>query len=386
MGLGMFHGNRRPAGQNFGNVMEEKNASNRPPSEPRPSVSESSTLPPPRRRFQAGVVIGVVLVLALAAAAVVYYIHYVAPYEETDDAFIESYVTFVSPRVAGPVVKLRVTDNQRVKAGDVLLEIDPRDYQVLVDQAKADLAAADSRVRQAEAQILVDQAKADQQQAAVIAAQATATRTEADRARYESVQSQAVSRSQLDMAKTQANAATAEVEVARHQARAAAAQVDLDRAEVATARAQTRQAQTRLDQAQLQLSYTTVVAPRDGRVTRRTVEQGAYLQTGEALLALVPEDLWVVANFKETQLERMRPGQPVQIRIDAYPHHPFKGKVDSLQAGSGARFSLLPPENAVGNYVKVVQRVPVKIVLDNDPDAGLALGPGMSVVPKVRVK
>ena len=201
------------------------------------------------------------------------------------------------------------------------------------------------------------------------------------------MQSQAVSRSQLDLAKTQANSTAAEVEVARNQAKAAVAQVELDRADVQTARAQVQQAQARLQQAQLQLSYTTVSAPRDGRVTRRTVEQGAYVQTGQALLALVPEDLWVVANFKETQLERMRPGQPVLIHVDAYPQHQFTGKVDSLQAGSGARFSLLPPENAVGNYVKVVQRVPVKIIFDEPVDLSqFNLAPGLSVEPKVRVQ
>jgi membrane fusion protein (multidrug efflux system) len=364
--------------------MEEK--ANQSSPSPRLSVSETDSLPPPRRRFRHGFAIVVVTALAVAAAAG-YYLRFIAPYETTDDAFIESYVTFVSPRVSGPVVKLLARDNQRVKAGDVLLEIDPRDYQALVDQAGADLATANSHVLQAEAKVIVDQAKADQQNAAVPAAQAIAGRAEADRERYESVESQAVSRSQLDLAKAQARSAAAEVEVARNQAKAAVAQVELDRADVETSRAQVQQAQTRLQQAQLQLSYTTVVAPRDGRVTRRSVEQGAYVQTGQALLALVPDEIWVVANFKETQLERMRPGQPVRIRVDAYPRREFKGKVDSVQAGSGALFSLLPPENAVGNYVKVVQRVPVKIVFDEAVDLSqFNLAPGLSVQPKVRVQ
>jgi membrane fusion protein (multidrug efflux system) len=331
--------------------------------------------------------IAVAVIVLAAAAAADYYVRFIAPYETTDDAFIASYVTFVSPRVSGPVIKLLATDNEHVKAGDVLLEIDPSDYQTLVDQAAADLAVANSHVLQAEAKILVDQAKADQQTNAILAAQALASRAEADRLRYESVESQAVSRSQLDLAKTQASSTAAEVEVARSQARAAVAQVDLDRADVQTARAQVQQAQTRLQQAQLQLSYTTIAAPRDGRVTRRSVEQGAYVQTGQALLALVPDDLWVVANFKETQLERMRPGQRVLIRVDAYPHHLFNGKVDSVQAGSGALFSLLPPENAVGNYVKVVQRVPVKITFDEPVDLSrFSVAPGMSVQPKVSVQ
>jgi membrane fusion protein (multidrug efflux system) len=367
--------------------MEEKNATDQNAPAPRPPVSETASLPPPRRRFRVAYLIVVVIVLAVIAAAIYYYIKFIAPYETTDDAFIESYVTFVSPRVSGPVVKLLVADNQRVKAGDVLLEIDPRDYQTLVDQANADLAAATSHIRQAEAQITVDQAKADQQNAAIAAAQAMAKRAEADRVRYESVQSQAISRSQLDLAKTEATSSAADVEVARDQGRAAVAQVDLDRALLKTVRAQVQQAQTRLEQAQLQLSYTTLTAPRGGKVTHRTVERGSYVQTGQALLALVPDEIWVVANFKETQLERMRPGQPVSIRIDAYPQREFKGKVDSLQAGSGARFSLLPPENAVGNYVKVVQRVPVKIIFDEPINTSeFDLAPGLSVSPKVRVQ
>ena len=343
-------------------------------------------MPAPRGRLWRRFAVAVMLVLAAAAAAV-YYVRYIAPYERTDDAFIASYVTYISPRVSGPVVKLLATDNQRVRAGDVLLEIDPRDYQMLVDQAAAELAVANSHVRQAEALVVVDQAKADQQTIAIVAAQALASRAEADRRRYESVGSNAVSRSQRDLAETQASNTAAEVEVVRNQAKAAAAQVELDRADVETARAQVQQSQTRLEQAQLQLSYTTIVAPRDGRVTRRSVEQGAYVQTGQALLALVPDDLWVVANFKETQLERMRPGQHVEIHVDAYPHHQFNGRVDSVQAGSGAQFSLLPPENAVGNYVKVVQRVPVKITFDEPVDLSqFNLAPGLSVQPRVSVQ
>jgi membrane fusion protein (multidrug efflux system) len=367
--------------------MNEKTATDQPKPAPRPPVPGTAALPLPRRRFRVGVfIVVVVIALALIAAVCLYYVKFIAPYETTDDAFIESYVTFVSPRVSGQVVKLMVTDNQRVKEGDVLLEIDPRDYQTLLDQANSDLATANSQVRQAEAQVTVDQAKAEQQSASVVSVQAIADRAEADRLRYEAVRSQAVSRSQLDLAKTQASSAVAEVEVARDQAKAAAAQVELDRANVETARAQVQQAQARLQQAQLQRSYTTVFAPRDGRVTRRTVEQGAYVQTGESLLALVPTNVWVVANFKESQLAHIRPGQPVRIRVDAFSDRDFKGKVDSLQAGSGAEFSLLPPENAVGNYVKVVQRVPVKIVFDEPLDPQLDIAPGMSVEPKIRVK
>ena len=190
----------------------------------------------------------------------------------------------------------------------------------------------------------------------------------------------------MDLAQAQSDSSAAALVVARNQAKAAGAQVSLDRVLTETAGAAVQQAEAKLRQAELNLSYTKVVAPMAGRVTRRSIEQGAYVSTGQSLLALVPDDLWVVANFKETQLARMRPGQPVSMRVDAYRDREFTGKVQSLQAGTGARFSLLPPENAVGNYVKVVQRVPVKILFDGPLDPQLDFAPGMSVTPEVRVR
>jgi membrane fusion protein (multidrug efflux system) len=368
--------------------MEEKPAATPEKPETHPLVPETLSVPPPRRKRRRALFIIIALaVVILIASVVACYIVFIAPYETSDDAFIEGNVTFISPRVSGPVVRLLIDDNQRVKAGDPLLEIDDRDYQTQMAQARANLVSAKDRVLQAKAQITVDQAKADQQQAFVAGAQAVADRAEADRVRYQSVESNAVSRSQFDLAQTQATSASANVEVARDQAKAAAAQVDLDRAELDTATSQVGQAEASLRQAELNLSYTKVLAPGDGRVTHRTVQQGAYVEVGQALLAIVPDNVWVVANFKETQLRHIRPGQPVNIRVDAYPQHKFKARVDSLQAGSGASFSLLPPENAIGNYVKVVQRVPVKIVFDEPiNESELDIAPGMSVEPKVRVK
>jgi membrane fusion protein, multidrug efflux system len=162
--------------------------------------------------------------------------------------------------------------------------------------------------------------------------------------------------------------------------------VGLSEAGVETATATIQQAEAKLQQAELNLSYTKIIAPMDSRVTARTTQMGNYVQPGQALLALVPKDVWVTANFKETQLTYMKPGQPVELRVDAYPNKKFKGKVDSLQAGTGARFSLLPPENAVGNYIKVVQRVPVKIIFDEELPTNLDIAPGMSVVPTVKIK
>lgn len=324
--------------------------------------------------------------LAVAVAIGTYYLKFVAPFESTDDAFIESHVTPIAPQVSGRVQKLLVKDNQFVNAGDVLVQIDPRDYEARLDQEHANLSSAESRLGQANAQLTVDQARVEQEKANVITAEAEAKRADVDFKRYEAIGTSGVSASQIDLADTQARSADAQVTVARNKQLAAESQVTLDQANIETAAAAVKSSQATVRQAELDLSYTQVKAHESGYVTHRTVEADSYVQPGEALLAIVPKNVWVVANFKETQLNHMRAGQPVTLRVDAYPGIKFTGHVDSIQAGAGARFSLLPPENASGNYVKVVQRVPVKIALDNADDTQHVLGPGMSVVPEVRVK
>jgi membrane fusion protein, multidrug efflux system len=372
-------------------TMEDKPAPTGPgsPARPAPVETPPAPRPPPptnfRRSRKVKILAGVVLLIAVAGV-LWYYFLFVAPFETTDDAFIEGRVVLISPRVSGPVTRLLVDDNQHVNAGDPLVEIDPADYTTRLAQAQADLAAAQAQLAQAQSQIPVDDAKSEQQSAAVTSAEAEATRAAADLTRYEAVESRAVSQSQLDLARAQASVTAAAVEVAKHQAAAAAAQASLSRVSVDAAAARVKQAQAALDQAQLDVSYTKVNAPVNGRVTRRTVETGIYVQTGQSLLSIVPDEVWIVANFKETQLDHMRPGQPVSIRLDAYPGHEFKGRVDSIQAGTGAQFSLLPPENVVGNYVKVVQRVPVKIVFTEPLDTNLDIAPGFSVSPTVRIK
>jgi membrane fusion protein (multidrug efflux system) len=333
-----------------------------------------------RKHLYAGLAI-----LAASLATGIYYFEFVAPYESTDDAFIEAHVTPIAPQIAGRVAQVLVQDNQLVKQGDVLVQVDPSDYQTKLDEEQAGLTAAKGRLAQANEQATVDQAKVQEEKANLTAAQAEATRAQSDYNRYQAVGNLGVSQSQLDLAAQQAHSADAEVVAARNVELAAEAQAGLDAAGIQTATAEVLQSQADLHQAQLNLSYTQVKAPEAGYVTHRTVESGAYLQIGQPLLAIVPQQVWVVANFKETQLTHMRAGQPVEVHVDAYPQINFKGHVDSIQSGTGPRFSLLPPENASGNYVKVVQRVPVKIVLDNnDPD--YILGPGMSVEPDVRVK
>ncbi|MGB6450757.1 MAG: HlyD family secretion protein [Steroidobacteraceae bacterium] len=346
-----------------------------------------AVVPPPRRRRlkRKPILIGIVAV-AVLVAVIIYYVRFIAPYESTDDAFIDGYVTLVSARVPGQVLELHVLDNQVVHEGEALVRLDPRDYEVAVVQARADLASAHSQLEQSHAQVDLSQARVSQAQAAQSAAQADAQRASDDLQRYESVERRAVSKTAFDQIQAQARTTAANLRAARSQLTGAEAEVALSKAGVDSAAAGVQLAEAKLRQAELNLSYTDVVAPVDARVTARSVQPGNYVQPGQALLALVPQQVWVTANFKETQLVHMRPGEPVTLRVDAYPDHTFKGHVDSLQAGTGARFSLLPPENAVGNYVKVVQRVPVKIVFDGPLPQGLDIAPGMSVVPTVKVR
>lgn len=361
--------------------MEEKN---------KPENSGASTPvitpPPPRKKDYTKHIIGGIVTLILLILITIYYFRFIAPYESTDDAFIDGYVTLISPRVSGPVVKLLITDNQEVKAGDELVEIDPSDYEANESLARANLAAAQSQLGSAQAQVDVSQSRVVQAQASVVSAEAQAQQADADLKRFQSVESRAVSRTEFDQAQARARSADAALQSADSQVKAAVADVTLSQANVESAKAAIQQAEARLQLARLNLSYTKIVAPFDGRITARSVQLGNYLQPGQAMFALVPRYVWVTANFKETQLTYMRPGQPVQVHIDAYPAHNFKAKVDSLQAGTGARFSLLPPENAVGNFVKIVQRLPVKIVFDEELPTNLDISPGLSVEPRVRVK
>ena len=251
-------------------------------------------------------------------------------HESTDDAFIDVHFVSVAPKIAGRVAVVHVDDNQLVKKGDALVDIDPRDFQVALAQAKANLA---------------------KDKAAEIQANANEKRAE-------------------DLfAKNVISTLDRDGSVATSQSSKAAVEAD----------------EAAVQQAELNLSYTKITASIDGYVTKEAVATGDYLQVGQALMSLVPPRVWVIANFKETQLRSMRPGQPVNISVDAYPNLKLRGHVESIQAGSGAAFTLLPPENATGNYVKVVQRVPVKIVLDEEQQVQRVLGPGMSVVPTVAV-
>ncbi|HET8781819.1 MAG TPA: HlyD family secretion protein [Pyrinomonadaceae bacterium] len=424
------------------------------------------------------VIIPAAMLLLIAIVFGVRYWLHSRSHESTDDAFIDGHIIQVSPKASGYIAKIYVNDNQQVNAGDLIIELDARDYEVRLRQAQAALdaglakqneaktnvtltratsaaaveqaratvrrsqsdvesqraaaASAASGANRASAAVTTAEANAAQARSQVVAAQAESTRANADVSRYRELFSKdEVSKQQLDQAVAAAKTASAELESVRQRVAAAQAQVDearaaqdaaaqtaqrartqiggaqagvseslgklaqantapqeiaVSEAQAATANATTEQLRAQVAQAELELSYTKIYAPEAGRVTRKSVEEGALVQVGQPLLAIVPGEVWVTANFKESQIGRMAPGETVEITVDAYPDKVFKGHVDSIQAGTGARFSLIPPENATGNYVKVVQRVPVKIVFDEPPDAKHMLAPGMSVVPEVAVK
>jgi len=321
---------------------------------------------PPADKPKASGARRVVLLLVLAALLVgggLYGWRTVRFYEthvETDDAQIEGHIDPVLPKVLGYVMQVLVDDNQKVEAGQVLLRIDDRDLRSRVATAQADLDNA-------RAAVLVARSM-------VTAADTTRVKTAADVDRYASLRKkEEISQQEYDAAKAAADAARSQSEASVQQITAASARV--------------AQKQADLDFAKLQLSYVTVPAPASGYVSRKNVEVGQFVQAGQPLLAIVGDgETWVVANFKETQLKKMKVGQPVTVEVDAYPKHAFHGKVESIAAATGAKFALLPPDNATGNFTKVVQRVPVKIVLDEAPDPARPLRAGMSVNAIVDVR
>ncbi len=265
-------------------------------------------------------------------------------YKSTDDAFVEGHIITVAPRVSGPVVKLCIEDNQQVKKGDLLLEIDPVDYEVKLKQTQAKLEEARASLKKAQSQNEKDTA---------------------DYQRYTLMYEKGISSKQdFDNSQNNYNSAKSSID------------------EIS---ALVKRLEAEAEQAKLNLSYTKIYAAQDGKITHRTVEQGNYVQVAQPMFAIAQDDVWVVANFKETQVANMKKGQPVKIKIDAFGGRKFNGVVDSLQMASGAKASLFPPENAVGSYVKIVQRIPVKILFTDDIE-GLNVIPGMSVVPTVKVK
>lgn len=354
-------------------VDNERRAEPAPSHEARPASGGARKKPSlfGRIRQRRGLAILVVLGSAAVILAIVLWWLHARNYETTDDAFIDTRTVQISAQVAAAIVGVPVTDNQAVEAGAELVRLDDRDYVAQRDQAQAN-------VDNFQAQIAAQQAKIDQADKQVAQAQATLTFAQQQADRYERLAKQGSG--------TVEQAQQYHSGLLQGQASLAAAQANFVATEkqLAVLKAELENARAQLEQARTNLSRTIITAPVAGRVTQLTAAKGAYAAVGQALMEFVPRDVWVTANFKETQLKLMRPGQPVTIEIDAYPDRTFKGRIDSVQAGSGTAFSLLPAQNATGNYVKIVQRVPVKIVFDKPPD--VLLGPGMSVVPTVKVR
>jgi membrane fusion protein, multidrug efflux system len=390
----------------------------------------------PSRSSTTGFRIGLAIAIVVLLVAGFFVYRYVTSYESTDDAEVDGHVNSISARITGHVISLNVDDNQYVQAGTVLVEIDPADYQVAYEHAKADFEDAQAAAQAAgvnvpvtdvntSSQVSVTQADVTSARAGIQVAQqqfeaakaqlqeaeANDVKAQNDLVRYKQlVDKQEISEQQYDQAVAAAKASTATVEAARASADAAQQQVtqaqgrlvqaeanwryantapkqmQITRARAASALAEAQRKKADLDQAQLNLQYTKILAPVNGIVSDRTVEVGQNVSPGQELMKVINlDDVWITANFKETQLRKMRVGQRVSMEVDANSRK-YEGKVDSIAGASGARFSLLPPENATGNYVKVVQRIPVKIVLDPGSNKDHQLRPGMSVEPKVWIK
>ena len=307
--------------------------------------------------------------------------------ESTDDAYVKADSTIIAPKVSGYIAKVLVGDNEKVKAGQVLARIDDRDFKAALGQARADVAAAEASVRNLDAQLELQQPVIEQSTADVTAADANLKFAQEERARYDELMksgSGTIQRAQQTDAALRAS--NAQLQHARSGLLAAQRKVDVLTTQRAQATAQLDRARAVADQAELNLSYTEITAPVDGTIGARSLRVGQYVQAGTQLMAVVPLDaVYVVANFKETQLTHVRAGQPVELHVDSFRNRTLHGHVDSLSPASGLEFALLPPDNATGNFTKIVQRVPVKIVLDDHSLTGL-LRPGMSAVPTVDTK
>ncbi|MDV5355843.1 HlyD family secretion protein [Enterobacter asburiae] len=337
------------------------------------------------------IILGIVVVVMVVVALVWWLM--TRNQETTDDAFTDGDAVTIAPKVAGYVTDLRVKDNQRVKKGDLLVVIDPRDATAQRDQAQAQLGLATAQLHQAQAQLALSKvqypAQRDEARAQVLKAKADLANAEAAYRRQRGVDPRATTQQNIDTANAQLRSAQAQLASAQAQLEVAEQvqlQIRQQETNVEAREQQVAQTKAQLETANLNLSWTNVRAPFDGYVTKRNVQTGTLVQAGTALFSLVSQEVWVTANFKESQLERMRPGNKVTVTVDAWPDMELEGHVDSIQQGSGSKFAAFPSENATGNFVKIVQRVPVKIVIDKGLDPNKPLPLGLSVEPKVTLE
>ncbi|RLM04831.1 multidrug export protein EmrA [Gibbsiella quercinecans] len=357
-----------------------------------PQQDQSSEQPERRRPGKKPLIVLAIVVVVMLIVALWYWLA-TRNIETTDDAYTDADAVTIAPKTSGFVTQLLVKDNQRVKRGQLLVVIDPRDNTAQRDQAQAQLGLAVAQLHQAQAALDLAKvqypAQKDQALAQLAKAQANLLNAQEDDKRQRGVDPRATSQRNIDAASAQLRSARAELASAKAQVEIAsqiALQIRQQETTVEARQQQVQQAQAQLNTANLNLAYTEVRAPYDGFITRRNVQLGSLVQAGSSLFSLVSPEVWISANFKETQLARIRPGNPVDITVDAWPDVTLHGHVDSVQMGSGSRFSAFPAENATGNFVKIVQRVPVKIVIDKGLDADKPLPLGLSVEPRVTVK
>lgn len=331
-----------------------------------------------------------VIIPSIAAVFMLFFGIYAAimstHYQSTDDAFVEGRIISIAPRVSGPVTNLLIDDNQPVKKGELLLEIDPNDYRVALDQAKAKLAEAEAKLKITDHDITKNESNVSQAVDDTSSAKSKLDFAQKDYKRYNDMyKTGVVSKQDYDRSSKELEVSTSNFQSSNNRANAMKSELKSTIAKGESVQAEIKRLQAEVEQAELNLSYTKIYAPSDGLISSRTVEQGNYVQIGQPLFAVVPQQMWIVANFKENQLTNMHKGQKVTVSIDTYPGKKFKAHVDSIQRATGAKSSLFPPENAVGSYVKIVQRIPVKIVFDEDY-SNYNIVPGMSVIPKVKIK
>lgn len=331
------------------------------------------------------VIVPAITAVIFFLAGIYFMIHSIY-YQSTDDAFVEGHIVSIAPRVSGPVEQMLIDDNMPVKKGQLLIVIDPNDYEVKLAQTKAKLAEAKATLNISEKDITRSKSELQESAHDVASTSSKLDFAKKDYKRYSEMYKEGISSKQdYDSSKTGLTVAKSNYRSAMEKEKASKAMLESAKAKKEASIADIERLEAEVKECELNLSYTKIYAPQDGLITNRNVEKGNYVQVAQPMFAIVPEKVWVVANFKETQLTNMKKGQPVQIKIDTYPGKKFKGHVDSIQRATGAKASLFPPENAVGSYVKIVQRVPVKIVFDEDISK-YNIVPGMSVVPEVKVK
>jgi len=360
----------------------------RPQKEPNGKPRAAQGKPPEKKKSKKGIFILLFVVIIGGIAGYFYYLH-TRDFVGTDNAFIDGHIVQISPRISAIVKTVHFDDNQDVKKGDLLIELDPHDFEVSLEKAQAQLALAQGQLEQRKAELAQSEAQQAQTNAQLAQQKWQVELAGINFRRNQSLYQKdmhAVAGQDVDTTKANLEVAKASFDAYEASVKAAAAAVGAAKAHVTAEEANVANGRAAVHDAQLQLSYTTISAVADGRIARKQVEPGNYVQPSQVMTSLVLNDLWVTANYKETQLTNMRVGQAVEIKVDAFPHRTLKAHVASFQPGTGARFSLLPAENATGNYVKVVQRVPVKIVFDENADTLRLLGVGMSVDPTVDVR